>query len=106
MSHQQPAPTALGLSVEKEPSLPFITDSHWIALDQLGRAFSESRPLAILIGEGKSGASFLIRRFLADIEGDVTVVRITEPYADAIAGMREIIHSIGFESKDMSLADL
>ncbi len=106
MSHQQPAPTALGLSVEKEPSLPFITDSHSIALDQLGRAFTEARPLAILIGEGKSDASFLIRHFLAGIEGDVTVVRITEPCADAMAGMREIIHAIGFEAKDLSLADL
>ncbi len=106
MSHQPPGPTVLGLSVEKEASLPFITDSHCVALDQLGRAFTEARPLAILIGDGKSGASFVIRRFLAGIEGDVTVVRITEPCADAMAGMREIIHAIGFEPKDMSLADL
>jgi len=106
MSHQPPGPTVLGLSVEKEASLPFITDSHCVALDQLGRAFTEARPLAILIGDGKSGASFVIRRFLAGIEGDVAVVRITEPCADAIAGMREIIQAIGFEPKDMSLADL
>jgi len=106
MSHQQPAPSAVGSSVEQDASLPFITDSHNIALDQLGKAFSIARPLAILIGEGKSGASFLLRRFLADIGDDVTVVRITELCSDAIGGMRKIIHAIGFEAKDMSLIDL
>ncbi len=106
MSHQQPVPTVVGSTVEQDASLPFITDSHNVALDQLGKAFSIARPLARLIGEGKSGASFLLRRFLADIGEDVTVVRITEPCADAISGMREIIYAIGFEAKDMSLADL
>lgn len=106
MSHQQPAPSVVGSSGEQDASLPFITDSHNVALDQLGKAYSIARPLAILIGEGKSGASFLLRRFLADIGDEVTVVRITEPCADAISGMREIIHAIGFEAKDMSLLDL
>ena len=86
MSHQQPAPSMVGSSAEKTASLPFITDSHNIALDQLGKAFSIARPLAILTSEGKSGAGFLLRRFLADIEDDVTVVRLAEPCADAIAG--------------------
>jgi len=106
MSHQQLAPTGPALWVEKEPTSPFIADSHHVPLDHLGRAFAEGRPLAILIGEGKSGASYLIRRFLAGIEDDVAVARITEPCADAIAGMREIMRGIGFEPKDMSLVDL
>jgi len=106
MRHQQPIPTGTRGSVKQKPSLPFITDSHGIALEQLGKTFSETRPLAILIGEGKSDASFLIRRFLDGIVDDVTVVRMTEPCTDAIAGMREIIHAIGFAAKDMGLADL
>ena len=106
MSHQQLAPTGPALWVEQEPTSPFIADSHHVPLDQLGRAFAEARPLAILIGEGKSGASYLIRRFLAGIGDDVAVARITEPCSDAIAGMREIIRAIGFDPKDMNLADL
>ncbi len=98
MRHQEPIPTGVGGSVKQESSLPFITDSHGIALEQLGKTFSETKPLAILIGEGKSDAGFLIRRFLDGIGDDVTVVRITEPCTDAIAGMREIIHAVGFEA--------
>ena len=64
MRHQQPIPTGVRGSVKREPSLPFITDSRGIALEQLGKTFSETKPLAILIGEGKSDAGFLIRRFL------------------------------------------
>ncbi len=106
MSHQQLNQTVPALSTGTEPPLPFITDCHRIALDRLRRAFTEARALAILIGEGKSGASFLIRSFLDGIEDDVTVVRITEPCSDAIAGMREVIHAIGFDPKDMGPADL
>ena len=105
-SHQQPGSTSASASAEKVASLPFITDSHGNALEQLGRAFSEARPLAIMIGEGKAGASLLISRFIAGIGDDVSVARITEPCADAIGGMRAIIHAIGFDSKKMSLADL
>ena len=88
MRHQQPAAASSGDSVKQELSQPFITDSHGIALEQLGKTFSESRPLAMLIGKGKSNAGFLIRRFLDGIGNDVTVIRITEPSTDAIAGMR------------------
>ena len=106
ISHQQPGSTSASSSVEKAASLPFITDSHGNALEQLGRAFSAPRPLAILIGEGKAGASLLISRFVSGIGDDASLARITEPCADAISGMRAIIHAIGFKSKDMSLADL
>ena len=106
LSHQQLAQTASILSVEKERSLPVLTHGHSIALDRLGRAFTEAQPLTILIGEGKSGASYLIDRFLAGIEGNVAVVRISEPCTDAIASMREVIQAIGFEPTDLSLTDL
>ena len=94
------------MSVEKAASLPFITDSHRNGLDQLTRTFSEGRPLTIMIGEGKAGASLLIGRFIASLGDDVTVARLIEPCADAIAGMRQIIRGIGFASKEMNLTDL
>jgi len=106
MSQQPLAQTAPAVPAEKAPVLPLIADCQRNALDHLGRAFKEARPLALLIGEGKSGASIFIGDFLDGIEGDVTVARITKPCSDAIAGMREIIGSIGFEPTDMSLADL
>ncbi len=74
MSHQQLTPKAPALWVAKEPSLPFVTHCHRNVLDRLGRAFTEAQPLAILIGEGKSGASYLIRNYLAGIEGDVAFI--------------------------------
>lgn len=106
MSHQQSAPTGPAIWAEKEPALPFITQCHRVALDTLGSAFEEACPLTIMTGEGKSGGSFLIRRFLAGIDGDVALVRITEPCPDATVAMREVIRAIGFDPKDMSLADL
>jgi type II secretory pathway predicted ATPase ExeA len=90
----------------KKPESPFITHSHRTALDELASVFARAEPLAILIGEGKAGASYVIRRFLAGIVGDVTVVRITEPCSDAIAATRKLIRALGFEAKDLTLNDL
>lgn len=104
-SHQQPGATPAVLSAENAASLPFITDSLRNGLGELVRSFSEGRPLTIMIGEGKAGASFLIGRFIAGLEDDVTVARLTEP-SNAINGMRQIIRDIGFVSKDMNLAEM
>jgi type II secretory pathway predicted ATPase ExeA len=106
MSHQLRGQEAPALSEEMVPSSPFITDCHRNAVEILTRAFEESRPLSILIGDGKSGASFVISRFLGGLAGDVVVARITEPCSDAIDGMREVVRGIGFDPKDMNLADL
>ncbi|MEE8575886.1 MAG: hypothetical protein V3T31_01405, partial [candidate division Zixibacteria bacterium] len=103
--HQQPGATPAVLSTENAASLPFITDSLRNGLGQLTRSFSEGRPLTIMIGEGKAGASLLIGRFIASLEDDVTVARLTEP-SNAITGMRQIIRGIGFASKEMNLTEL
>lgn len=86
--------------------MPFITDSHSNALDQLNRAFAESRALAIMIGEGKAGASLLLNRFLSSLKQDVSVARISDPSSDALGGMRQIVKAIGFDHKNMPLAEL
>lgn len=106
MSQQQLAPTAPDLWKQKEIGLPVTTCSYHSALDQVGRVFTEALPLAILLGEGTTGSSYLIDRFLAGVEGDVAVVRITTPCSDEISWMREVIRGIGFESKDLDLSDL
>lgn len=106
MSDQQPLQETPAESLEQEASAPFISDCHQVALDKLAGSFAEARPLAILIGEGKSGTRFVIGNFLANLGGDVVAARITQPCADTIDGMREVIRGIGFDPKDMNLADL
>lgn len=99
-------PAAPAMRVEKGSSFPDLTHGHTSALEQLGRAFAAAQPVAILIGESESGASYLIDRFLDSIDGDVDAARITEPCSDADAGMREVFQVVGLDPKDMSPADL
>ena len=106
MEYQQQSPTPPDQLLADEPSLPFISYRCRPALEQLRSAFAQAQPLAILNGGWKSGASRLIRGFLAGIESDVVVIRITEPGAVAVPGMRQLIQGIGCEPKDMSLNDM
>ena len=108
MSHQELTETTPAVPAEAESVLPFTADYHRDALARLRRAFTEARPLAVLIGEGRSAASFVIRSFLDGIGDDVDVVRITETGSDANVGMREIIHAVGLDLDPniMSDADL
>ena len=106
MSQQELAPTAPELWEHEEIALPVLTCSHRSALDQVGRVFAGTRPLAMLFGEEATGSSYLIDCFLAEVGGDVAVVRITTPGADEVSWMQEVIRGIGFESKGLNLADL
>ncbi|MEQ9561108.1 MAG: hypothetical protein RLN69_01210, partial [Woeseiaceae bacterium] len=107
MSPPQLARVATFSPAASEPAEPFMTACHRNALERLRLAFDNRLPLCILIGEGRSGASFVIRRFLDGIQSDdVAIARIVRPCSDATSGMREIIRAIGFEPKDMNHADL
>ena len=94
------------MSVKRNPIPPFITDCHRNAVDSLGRAFARARPLAILIGEGKSGAAFVISKFLNSLGHNIAVARITEPCLIAIDVMRKIVRAIGFDPKNLNVTDL
>ncbi len=100
------SPAAPAERVEKASSFPCLTHGHTSALEQLGRAFEEARPVAILVGEKTSSASYLIDCFVDTIDSDVSVARITEPCSDADDGMRKVVQAVGLDPKDMSLADL
>lgn len=106
MSHQPPRQNVPDVSPGNEPSRPFITDCHRNAVETLGRAFANSGPLAILIGEGRTGANFVVQKFLTGIKGEVAVVRLGGPCSNAIDVMREIVTAIGFDPKEMNLTDL
>ncbi|MDH3275153.1 MAG: FHA domain-containing protein [Gammaproteobacteria bacterium] len=100
------SPTAPAVQVEKASPFPYLTHGHTGALEQLRRAFEEARPVAILVGERTSSASYLLDCFVDTIDSDVTVARLTAPCPDADAGMRGVVQAVGLDPKDVSLADL
>ena len=106
MRYQQHSATLPDLQFEQEPSPAFLTQCHRNALARLGRSFSDKRPLAILVGDGKSMSRFVIRNFLSRLNEDVAVARIASPCADTTEFMRRIIAAIGFQSNEMSLDDM
>ncbi len=106
MGHQPHAYTPPGEWGHTVPALGLVTERHRAALDALHRAYEQSRPLALLVAEGKFEANHVVSAFLASLGDDATVIRLTKPYKDAVSGMREITRALGFEPKDLSLTDL
>lgn len=106
MAQQQFATSAPDFWEDVEPDMPFLDRRHRAALERLDHAFRDGQPLAMLVGDGKNETSHLTRCFLASIGQDVALARISEPCDNAIAGMRKIVRAIGFDPKDLGLADL
>jgi type II secretory pathway predicted ATPase ExeA len=106
MPNQQQSATSTVLPFEQESSPAFLTQCHRNALVRLDSSFSERRPLAIIVGDGKSTSRFIMRKFLSRLDEDIAVARIASPCANATDFMGRIISAIGFQSKDMSLDDL
>ncbi len=91
---------------ESEDASRFQTRCYRNAINRLEQSFAAQHPLAILVGEGKSAASYVINSFLAGLDDDVIVAQITEPCTDATDLMRKVIRSVGFRPKSMTLSDL
>jgi len=106
MPYQQHSATLPDLQIENGPSPAFLTQCHRNALTRLSTSFAHRRPLAILVGEGKSTSRFVIRSFVSRVNENITVAQMTAPCANATEFMGNIISAIGFQSKDMSLDDL
>ena len=106
MRQPQHMTTLPDLESEQAPASAFLTQCHRNALDRLGRAFSAMRPLAVVIGNGKSMSRFVVSRFLSRLPKDTVSVRIVGPCESASDFMGKIISAVGFRPKDMSLADL
>ena len=87
-------------------SSAFLTQCHRNALDRLDIAFKERRPLAILVGEGRSASRFVVRKFLSRLDPSVAEVRIPVPCLNTTEFMGKIIAAVGLQPKDMKLADL
>lgn len=106
MSHEARRQELAESSAGAHASAAFITDCHRNAVATLDSAFVNGKSLAVLIGEGKCGAAFVIGKFLARLKEEVAVARITEPSSTAIEIMRGIVSSIGFDPKALGLSDL
>jgi len=106
MSEQQQTKTVPDENAERTPSSAFFTNCYRNAIDRLSDSFATGRPAAIMIGEGRSASSFVIGNFLSGLDKSVSAVRITEPCTDARDLMGMIVRSVGFEPKDMGVADL
>lgn len=76
------------------------------ALQRLKAAFGSSQAMAVLIGKGRARPGRVVADFVAATAGDAEIVHFAQPFADATSFMREIVRLIGFEPKDLSLADL
>lgn len=106
MSQQSHAQFTSDLWGHTVPALGLVTDRHHAALNELHEAADQKRPLTLLIAEGKFEANHVVSAFLSSLDESSTIIRLTKPYDDAVAGMREINRALGFEPKDLSLADL
>lgn len=106
MQHPERFTTLPDNETTQTRSSEFLTQCHRNALDRLRGSFRKKSPLALLLGEGKSTARFVIRRFLSRLEHDVAVVRIVGPCSSATDFMKQAVAAIGFQPKDMNLADL
>ncbi|MGI9272611.1 MAG: FHA domain-containing protein [Woeseiaceae bacterium] len=89
-----------------DPLLQSLTPCDHVALRRLLKAFNESKPAAILVGDGCARSSRVVDSFVAEFDDNTSVIRITTPCTDATSFMHAVVGSIGFEAKDFCLADL
>jgi len=106
MSLQKSDPTVADMLAAFEPAKPFFTARSRVALDHLRTAFEEGRSLAVLNSGWVSGADDIVRTFLGEIGGGISVAQVTGSCSSDIDGMRELIRSIGFEPNEMIAADI
>lgn len=105
MSEQQPA--AVSVSPEEAaPSGVFETPAYRNAIDKLSLAFRYRKVAIALTATGQSAVRYVTRRFLENLDDDTTLIRITEPCENVIDFMRRVIRAIGFEPRDLGVADL
>lgn len=108
MRHQQLAANA-DYSQSKTATAGLFTGScDQRALHRLEEAFSSYQPLAIVTGNGRKSLKRVIDSFVQQraSEKNTDVVRIEEPFVDALHFMRFVIQSIEFDPKNLNIKDL
>lgn len=106
MQHPEFTATVSDAAIEQPTATEFMTASYLAAVGRLNKSYAEQRPVAAVIADGKSASGLVISKFLAGLDEETAVARIAEPCADAGALMRQIVHAVGFDPKDMNATDL
>ncbi len=76
------------------------------SLKRLERAFGDQRPAAMLVSQSRFAPGYVVDSFLASIDEDTTVIRITHALDDLAEFMGHIVRGIGFECEDLNLENL
>ena len=98
--------TAVPFARRSDDSLLF-NESTEQAEQYLARALASCQPLAVVTDPTGSMSSLVVRRFLNELEDDVTVIRVIKDNRENVLGaMQQVIRGIGFDPTDLSLADL
>ena len=106
MRHERLAASAADDQSENVTAGPFTTPCDRLALRRLEEAYTDIQALAVLTGSGRRGVKQIVDTFIGSLEDDTEVVRIEEPFVDALHCMRFIIQSIDFDPKDLNINDL
>lgn len=109
MLQPEPSPAPSTMDAQNDscvhPAL-MLSESYRSATRRLARFFEERRPAAVIIADGRMASATVIDGFLASLDGNTAVARISEPCADAGTLLRQIVTAAGFDPKDMSASDL
>jgi len=86
----------------------FVTPCDQDALQRLEKAYSSGQPMAVLTGNGEKSLRQTVDCFVRNRRGEdgTEVIRLEEPFVDALHCMRFVIQSIDFDPKDLNISDL
>lgn len=93
---------------ENDTSGLFVTPCDQNALRRLEEAYSTGHPMAALTGRGHKSMKQTMDCFVRNRRGEdgTEVIRLEEPFVDALHCMRYLIQSIDFDPKDLNINDL
>lgn len=101
-------PTALSAAANVSPALAgaSLMRRHRLAKSKLEIAFENQSPVTLMIGPDSFELSRVVGVFIRELDERTTAVRLRQPQDNALAALSEITRAIGFDPKDLSLADL
>lgn len=104
MGQQQVAHTPSASWAKNNAETSTLSAQQQKSLKRLNRAFREAQELIFL--NDTPNAHRVTSQFVSNLDSDVTVIRMSGPFADDLSVMRKIIQGVGFESTDLCLNDL
>jgi len=76
------------------------------SLKRLERAYRDHLPCAMLVSHSRFAPGYVVDSFLARMDGEATVIGITQSFDDPAAFLGEVLRSIGFASRATGLSHL